>query len=50
MPHAIELGLDTFGDVTIDAQGKPLTQAQVLRDVVAEGALADQAGLSDIGR
>ena len=49
MAHAIELGLDTFGDVTIDAQGKPLTQAQVLRDVVAEGALADQVGLHFFG-
>ena len=42
---AIQLGLDTFGDVTIDADGQPLSQAQVLRNVVEEGVLADQVGL-----
>jgi probable LLM family oxidoreductase len=41
----IELGVDTFGDVTVDAQGRPLTQAQVLRNVLDEGILADQVGL-----
>jgi alkanesulfonate monooxygenase SsuD/methylene tetrahydromethanopterin reductase-like flavin-dependent oxidoreductase (luciferase family) len=45
----IELGLDTFGDVTHDSQGQPRTQAQVLRDVVEEGVLADQLGLSFFG-
>jgi len=45
----IELGLDTFGDVTVDANGQPLTQAEVLRHVVDEGALADQVGLDFIG-
>ena len=45
----IELGLDTFGDVTLDANGQPLTQAEVLRHVVDEGALADQVGLDFIG-
>jgi probable LLM family oxidoreductase len=45
----IELGLDTFGDVTIDAEGRPLPQAQVLRDVVTEGILADQVGLDFFG-
>ena len=49
MPDIIELGLDTFGDVTLDAAGKPLSQAQVLRDVVAEAVLADQVGLSFFG-
>ena len=41
----IELGLDTFGDATVDHTGKPLTQADALRHVVEEGALADQVGL-----
>ena len=41
----LELGLDTFGDVTVDAAGEPLTQAQVMRNVVAEAVLADQIGL-----
>ncbi len=49
MPHAIELGLDTFGDVTFDGAGRPLPQAQVLRNLVEEGALADQVGLDFIG-
>jgi alkanesulfonate monooxygenase SsuD/methylene tetrahydromethanopterin reductase-like flavin-dependent oxidoreductase (luciferase family) len=47
--HAIELGLDTFGDVTVNGDGRPLPHAQVLRDVVAQGELADQVGLDFIG-
>jgi len=35
----IELGLDTFGDVTLDAGGRPKTHAGVLRDVIAEAEL-----------
>src|SRR4051794_16626008 len=38
-----------FGDVTVDAAGAPLSQAQVIRDVVAEGVLADQVGLDFFG-
>jgi probable LLM family oxidoreductase len=49
MAARIELGLDTFGDVTIDADGKLLHQAQVLRNVVAEAVLADELGLDFIG-
>jgi len=45
MTQRIELGLDTFGDVTVDHQGKQLTQADALRQVVAQGTLADQVGL-----
>jgi probable LLM family oxidoreductase len=45
----IELGLDTFGDVTLDAAGRPLHQAQVLRNVVSEAELADRLGLAFIG-
>jgi probable LLM family oxidoreductase len=45
----IELGLDTFGDVTVDADGNLKHQAQVLRDVIEEGILADQVGLDFIG-
>ena len=44
-----ELGLHTFGDVTADAAGALLPQAQVIRDVVAEGVLADQVGLDFFG-
>jgi probable LLM family oxidoreductase len=44
-----ELGIDTFGDVTRSDDGKMLTQAQVLRDVVEEGVLADRVGLDFFG-
>jgi probable LLM family oxidoreductase len=49
MAQTIELGLDTFGDLTLDADGRPLSHAQVLRNVVAEGVLADQVGLDFLG-
>src|SRR5688500_9801672 len=49
MAHTIELGLDTFGDATVDADGKALTQAQAIRDLVTQGELADQLGLDFIG-
>jgi probable LLM family oxidoreductase len=49
MPTTIELGLDTFGDATVDAEGEPLSQAQAIRDVVKQGELADQVGLAFIG-
>src|SRR5688500_15334876 len=44
-----ELGLDTFGDVTYDAQQRLLPQGQVIRNVVAEAVLADQLGLDFFG-
>jgi hypothetical protein len=49
MVPTIELGLDTFGDATVDGNGKPLSQAQAIRDVVTQGELADQVGLAFIG-
>jgi len=49
MAGKLELGIDTFGDVTYDADGAPLPQAQVLRNVVAEGVLADRVGLDFFG-
>jgi len=45
----IELGLDTFGDVTNRADGTLNTQAQVLRDMLAEAEMADQSGVDFIG-
>jgi len=45
----MELGIDTFGDVTVDAGGRTLSQAEVLRHVVDEGVLADQVGLDAFG-
>src|SRR6187549_2772201 len=49
MAQRLELGIDTFGDVTVDADGKLISQAQTLRNVVAEGVLADQVGLHAFG-
>ena len=49
MNDPIELGLDTFGDVTAAPSGQPLSQAQVLRNVVEEAVLADRLGIDVIG-
>ena len=48
MPE-FQLGVDTFGDVTLDENGQPLPHAQVIRNVVAEAVLADEVGLDFIG-
>ena len=45
----LELGLDTFGDVTRTADGRPVPQPQVIRDLVAEAVLADEVGVDFIG-
>lgn len=45
----IELGLDTFGDVTFGPDGRLKPQAQVLREVVDEAVLADQVGVDSFG-
>jgi probable LLM family oxidoreductase len=45
----VELGLDTFGDITDGPDGKPLHAAQVIRNVIEEGVLADQVGIDFIG-
>jgi probable LLM family oxidoreductase len=47
--RTIELGVDTFGDVTVAADGQQLTHAETLRNVVDEGALADRVGLDFFG-
>jgi probable LLM family oxidoreductase len=44
-----ELGLDTFGDVTYGPDGQLLSQAETLRQVVEQAALADQVGLDAFG-
>ncbi|WP_395242445.1 LLM class flavin-dependent oxidoreductase [Agromyces sp. MMS24-K17] len=44
-----EFGLDTFGDVTLGADGESLPHAQVLRNVVDEAVLADRLGLDFFG-
>jgi probable LLM family oxidoreductase len=49
MTAPLELGLDTFGDVTRTADGQFVPHAQVIRDVVAEAVLADELGVDFIG-
>ncbi len=49
MTSPVEFGLDTFGDVTLDAEGKPLPHAQVIRNVIEEAVLADDVGVDAIG-
>jgi len=49
MTQPLEFGIDTFGDVTVDPDGAPLSQAQVLRNVVEQGVHAEQVGLDFIG-
>jgi len=46
---ALELGLDTFGDVTAGAGGQLLPPAQVIRNVIDEGVLADGLGIDFFG-
>ncbi|MEN9660387.1 MAG: hypothetical protein RLZZ443_316, partial [Actinomycetota bacterium] len=41
----LKFGLDTFGDITNDEHGKPMTDAAVIRDVVEQAKLADELGL-----
>ena len=43
----ITFGLDTFGNVSLDESGNPVSAAQVIRDVLAQGQLADELGLNN---
>lgn len=45
----LEFGIDSFGDLTNDLSGVPLSHAQVVRNVVAEAVLADQVDIDYIG-
>src|SRR6478735_7757336 len=49
MAPSIEFGLDTFGDVTVDAAGSLISDAQALRNVVEQAALADRVGVDAFG-
>ncbi|MFC4536872.1 LLM class flavin-dependent oxidoreductase [Sphaerisporangium dianthi] len=48
-PFPLVLGLDTFGDVTSGDDGRPLSHAQTIRNIVEQGVLADQVGLDFFG-
>lgn len=49
MAQSLEFGLDTFGDVTVDPDGRVLPHAQVIRNVIEEGVLADKVGVNFFG-
>ncbi|SJM71246.1 Atu2307/SP_0267 family LLM class monooxygenase [Gulosibacter sp. 10] len=49
MSSALQLGVDTFGDVAGRADGTEMTPAETLRAIVAEAELADRAGLDFFG-
>lgn len=49
MTQPLELGLDTFGDVTAGADGQPLPHAEVIRNLIDEAVLADQVGIDFFG-
>jgi probable LLM family oxidoreductase len=44
----IKFGLDTFGDTTVDENGKPQSDAQTIRNIVAQAVCADELGLYGI--
>jgi probable LLM family oxidoreductase len=48
-PLSIELGLDTFGDVTFGSEGQLLSHPEVLRSVVEEAIAADELGIDFFG-
>ncbi|MEO6238679.1 MAG: LLM class flavin-dependent oxidoreductase [Vicinamibacterales bacterium] len=49
MPASPELGLDTFGDVTVEEGGTLVPDAQAIRNVVEQAALADGLGVDVFG-
>ena len=49
MTKPLELGVDTFGDITAGPDDKLLPAAQVIRNIVDEAILADEVGLDFIG-
>ena len=49
MAAQIELGIDTFGDVTEGPDGQLLSHAQVIRNLVEEAVLADELGIDFFG-
>jgi probable LLM family oxidoreductase len=45
MSPTLQLGLDTFGDITLGADGAPLSHAEAIRNVVEQAVLADELGI-----
>ncbi len=42
----LQFGLDTFGDMSLDDSGVPVSAGQVIRDVVEQAKLAEEVGLN----
>ncbi len=42
----LQFGLDTFGDMSLDDNGQPVSAGQVIRDVVEQAKLAEAVGLN----
>jgi probable LLM family oxidoreductase len=49
MSSSLELGLDTFGDVTLEAGGGIVSDAQAIRNVVEQAILADRVRVDVFG-
>ena len=49
MDAPLELGVDTFGDITVGPDGGRLSHSEVFRNLVEQAVLADRVGLSFIG-
>ncbi|MGA9947269.1 MAG: LLM class flavin-dependent oxidoreductase, partial [Xanthobacteraceae bacterium] len=49
MAQHLELGVDTFGDITAGPDDKLLPAAQVIRNLVAQAIFADEVGIDFIG-
>ena len=45
----LSFGIDTFGDVTANPDGTPLSHAEVIRHVVDEAVTADRSGVDAFG-
>ncbi|MGZ4495882.1 MAG: LLM class flavin-dependent oxidoreductase [Nocardioides sp.] len=48
-PSTPSFGLDTFGDLERGPDGQPVAHAEAIRQVVAEGVLADRVGVDFFG-
>ncbi|GHD10638.1 LLM class flavin-dependent oxidoreductase [Zhihengliuella salsuginis] len=49
MSGKLQLGVDTFGDINVEADTVGAAHSRVLRHVVEEGVIADQSGLDFFG-
>jgi hypothetical protein len=47
--RGVVIGVDSFGEMTVGADGKLLSEPQNIRGLVAEGVLAEDSGLDFFG-